>query len=61
MTTHTKYPLRCSGVSEVFDLALAIPAPEAGCAERLIACEDSEVFDLITTRTAAVCTIVANE
>jgi hypothetical protein len=61
MTTHTEYPLGCASISEIFDLALTIPTTKASCAERLVASEDSEVFDLIAACTAAVCTIVADE
>lgn len=61
MTTHTKYALRSSCVSEVLDLALAISAPEAGCAECLVAGEDGEVFDLVPARAAAVCAVITDE
>lgn len=59
MAFHAKYPLRRSSISEVFDLLLAIPAFEAARAEGLVACEDGQVLDLVTTSTTAIRAVVA--
>lgn len=61
MAAHAKYALRRSCISEVLDLPLAVPAPETCCAEGLVACEDSQILNLVTAGAAAVCTIVADE
>lgn len=58
MTTHTKDPLGCACVAQVFDLPLAIATSKAAGAERLVASQDREVFDLIAARAAAVGAIV---
>ena len=59
MAVHTEYSLGCPGVSEVLNLPLAVPTPEAGSAERLVASQYREVFNLISAGVAAVCTVVA--
>ena len=61
MAAHAEYSLRRPGISEVFNLSLAVPTPEASCAEGLIACQDSKVLNLIATSTTAVGTVVANQ
>ena len=61
MTAHAEDTLGCPGIFEVFDLALAIAASEAGGTERLVAGKNSELFNLIPTRRAAVRAVVADE
>lgn len=61
MAAHAEYTLRCACITQVVDFALAIATTETCRAERLVACEDSEVFNFIPTRTAAVCAVVADE
>ena len=61
MTFHAKYALRCPGVSQVLYFLLAVPTFEAAGAECLVTGEDGQILDLVPTRTAAICTIVADE
>ncbi len=61
MALHTEDPLRSPGIFEILDFLLAIPTFEAGCAESLVAREDCQVLDLITTDTTAIGTIIADE
>lgn len=49
MTIHAEYPLRCARISQVLDALLAIAAFEAIRTEGLVARQDGEVFNLITT------------
>jgi len=58
---HAKDSLRCPCVPKILDLLFTIPTPEAAGAKCVIACEDSQILDLVSTCTAAVCTIVADE
>ena len=59
MTVHAEDPLRCSCISEVFNLSLTIPALEAGRTERLVASQNSQILNFIPAATAAVCAVVA--
>ena len=59
MAGHAKDALRGPGIAQIFDFAFAISASEAFGAERLVACEDGKIFNLVATRTAAVRTAVA--
>ncbi len=61
MALHTKYTLRSPGIFEVLNLLLAISTFEASCAKGLVAGENCQVLDLITTDTAAIGAIVADE
>lgn len=61
MACHAKDTLRSAGIAQVLNLALAVPTPEAVGAECLVTSQDSQVFNLIATVVAAVCTIVTNE
>lgn len=61
MAVHAEYPLRRPRISKIFDLFLAVPTSKAAGTECLVSCQDSEIFDLVPTRAAAVCTIVADE
>jgi hypothetical protein len=61
MTTHAENPLRSSCVSKILNLALAIPAAKAGGAEGLVSGKNCQVFNLISTRTTAVCAVIADE
>lgn len=61
MTGHTEYALRGSGIAKIIDLPLAIATSEAVCAECLISCQYSQIFDLVAARAAAVGAVVANE
>ena len=53
--------MRRSGIAQVFDLSLAVPATEAGRAKGLISSEDCKVLDLVPAGTAAVGAVVADE
>jgi hypothetical protein len=61
MATHTKDSLGGSGISQVLNLPLAVSASEATSTERLIGCQDSEIFDLIATSIATVRAIIADK
>lgn len=61
MTRHAKDTLRRAGISQVLNLALAIPASEAVCTKGLVAGQDGQVFDFVAAVVAAVCTVVADE
>jgi hypothetical protein len=61
MTIHAEYPLRRPCISKVLNLLFAVSTSEAASTECLVASEDSQVFDLVPARAAAVCTIVADE
>jgi len=47
MTRHAEYALARPCISQIVNLALTIAALEAVRAERLVPCEDSEVFNLV--------------
>lgn len=61
MTRHAEDPLRRPRISQVLDLALAVPTPEAARAKCLVARKYSQVLDLLPTGAAAVCAVVADE
>ena len=61
MTAHAKNALGGPRVSEVLDLALAVPTTKACCAERLVAGEDCKILDLVAASTAAICTIITDQ
>lgn len=61
MTVHTKDALRGPSISQVFNLSLAVPTSEARGAESLVAGENGQVLNLVSTRAAAICAVVANE
>lgn len=61
MTAHAKYALRGSGVTEVIDLAFAVPTAEARGAKGLISSQNGEVLDLVTTRAATISAVVTYE
>ena len=60
MTRHAEDALASPCVSQVVNLALAIPAFEAVCAEGLVACQYGKVFDFVVTGGAAVGAVVAD-
>nr|POE94634.1 hypothetical protein CFP56_16871 [Quercus suber] len=61
MAAHAEDALGRACIAQVLDLSLAVPAAEAGRAERLVAGEDGEVFDLVAAGVAAVGAVVADE
>lgn len=61
MAFHTKYTLRGPGIFEVFNLLLAISTTETGRTKCLVAGENGKILDFVSTRTATVGTIIANE
>ena len=61
MTGHAEDALRCPRIAKVLNLPLTVPTAEATRTEGLVAGEDSEVFDLVSARVAAVCTVVADQ
>jgi hypothetical protein len=61
MAGHAEDTLRCAGIAQVLDLALAIATPKAVCTEGLVTCQDGQVLDLVAAVVATVCAVVANE
>jgi len=61
VTRHAKDALACTRIPQILNLPLAISTFEAGSAKGLVACENGEVFDLVTTGVAAICAVVAYE
>lgn len=61
MTTHAKDALAGARISQVLNLPLAVPAFETCRAESLITRQNSEIFDFVSTRAAAVGAVVADE
>jgi hypothetical protein len=61
VAAHAEDALRCPGISQVLDLALAIATAEACSTKGLVAREDGELLDLVPACRAAVGTVVANE
>lgn len=60
MTAHAEYPLRRAGISQILNLALAVPASKAVCAKGLIAREDGQILNLVSAGVAAVGAVVAD-
>jgi hypothetical protein len=58
---HAKDTLRCAGIAQVLNLALAIPTPEAIGTECLVACQDGQIFDFVAAVVAAVRAVVADQ
>ena len=61
MAFHTKYPLCRPRISQIFNLLLAVATTETAGAKCMISGEDSQVLNLVSTSTAAVCAVVADE
>lgn len=61
MACHAEDALRGTGIAEVFNLALAVPASEAISTEGLVASQDGQVLDLVAAVVAAVGAVVAYE
>jgi hypothetical protein len=59
MARHAEDSLRGTGISEVLDLALAVPTSEAIRTEGLVTSKDGQVLDLVPAVVTAVCAIVA--
>jgi hypothetical protein len=59
MTGHAEDTLRSAGIAQILNLALAIPAPEAVGTEGLVAGQNGQILDFVTTVVAAICTVVA--
>lgn len=59
MAGHAEDALRGAGIAQVLDLALAVAAAEAVCAEGLVARQDGQVLDLVAAVVAAVGAVVA--
>jgi hypothetical protein len=59
MAAHAEYTLRRPGIAQVLNLPLTVPTPKAGCAECLVPSQDGQILNLIPTRIAAVCAVVA--
>jgi hypothetical protein len=49
VTVHAKNTLGCPGIAEILNASLAIPAFETIRAECLIASQDSQILDFIST------------
>ena len=61
MTVHAKDALRRSRIAKVLDLFLAIAAFEAVCAESLVTCQYSQIFNLVSAAATAVGAVVADQ
>lgn len=61
MTRHAEDALAGACVAKIVDFAFTIAALEAGSAKSLIAGENGKILDLVTTRRARVCAVVADE
>ena len=61
MTGHAKYALTRPRISQVLDLALAVPTSEACRAKCLIASQDGKIFNLVSASIATIGTIVTDE
>lgn len=61
MTIHAKDPLRCTRISEIFNLPLAVPTLKAIGTEGLVACQNGEILYLVAAAVAAICTVVADQ
>lgn len=61
MARHAEDTLRCASIAQVLDFALAVSAPEAVCAESLVASQDGQVLDLVAAMVAAVRAVVTNQ
>ena len=58
MAVHAKDTLCSSRITKVLNLPLAISTFEAIGTKCLIACEDSEILNLVATTTAAICAVI---
>jgi len=61
VTSHAENAIRGRRISQALYLPLAVPTPETGGAECVIACQDCHVFDLVAANRAAVSAIVADQ
>ena len=61
VTSHAEIAMRGPRISQALYLPVAVPTPETGGAECMIACQDCQVFDLVATYRAAVSAIVADQ
>ena len=61
MARHAEDTLRCAGIAQVLDLALAVSTSETVCTEGLVAGQDGQVLDLVAAVVAAICAVVAYE
>ena len=59
MARHAEDTLRCTGIAQILDLALAVPTSETVCAESLVTGQDGQILDLVAAVVAAVCAVVA--
>ena len=59
MTGHAEDALGSAGISEILNLVLAVTAAKTAGTEGLITRQDGQVFDLVPTGIAAVCTVIA--
>lgn len=61
MAVHAEDALGRTRVAKVFDLSFTVSASEALRAERLVARQDGQVFDLVATGVAAIGAIAADQ
>jgi hypothetical protein len=59
MARHAEDTLRGAGIAKVLNLTLAVPAPKAVRTERLVTCQDSQIFNFVAAMVAAICAVVA--
>jgi hypothetical protein len=58
MARHAEDTLRGTGISEVLDLALAVPTAEAIRTKGLVASKDGQILNLVPAVITAVCAVV---
>ena len=59
MARHAEDTLRSTGISEVLDLAFAVPTAEAIRTKGLVTSKDGQILNLVPAVITAVCAIVA--
>lgn len=61
MTAHAKDTLGSARITQILNLPFTVATPEAAGAERLVAGENGQVFDLVAACIAAICAVITNE
>jgi hypothetical protein len=61
VTVHTEDSLGSPGIAQVLDFLFTVAATETLGAESLVACENRQIFNLVTTGITAVGTTAADE
>lgn len=61
MTSHTEDALCGSRITQVLDLFFTVAATETTSTECLVACENCQIFYLVSTGVAAICAVIADK